>query len=107
MKRAKTVAAANAQQFVVPVSLDAWRTFAGLIDGYAIAEELGIDLGGWAAEHAQLYAASGEWQLDVLGLRLMLFVQFRADYMGGYTYHERDPIVESLLQALREKRQDG
>jgi hypothetical protein len=33
----------------------------------------------------------------------MMFYEYRADYFGGYTYHERDAVVDSLLQALSEK----
>ena len=39
----------------------------------------------------------------MLELRLMLFYQYRADYMSGYTYHERDHLVDSLLAALSEQ----
>lgn len=104
--KAKTIADAMAQAFTVPDKLDNWRKFADLIDGYKIAEELGFDLGKWGAEREKQYEASGAWNLDVLELRLMLFYQFRADYMGGYTYHERDHFVESLLAELRIKLQD-
>lgn len=103
MNRARTIADAQAQEFVVPDTLDNWRKFAGMIDGYEIAQELGLNFGEWGAECERQYADSGKWNLDVLELRLMLFYQFRADYMGGYTYHERDHLVESLLHELRTK----
>ncbi|MFO7323522.1 MAG: hypothetical protein DIU68_017470 [Chloroflexota bacterium] len=30
----------------------------------------------------------------------MLFYEFRADYWSGWTYHERDDLVDSLFLAL-------
>ena len=100
---ATTAAAANAQQFALPVDLQDWRTFAGLIDGYQIAEELGYDLRKWGSEQEQRYTQSDEWTLEILELRLMVFYEFRADYMMGYTYHERDDVVDSLLRAISRK----
>jgi len=94
-----TVAQANAQHITLP-EFKAWRRFAASIDGYAIAEELGIDYRTWYAEQEQQWQTSGAWSLDVLHLRLMLFFAFRRDYMTGYTYTEHDDIVDSLLRAL-------
>ena len=98
---ARTAAEAKAQPFEVPQDLEHWREFASLLDGYAIAQELGFDLMKWAPEQEQRYAQARQWELDTLGLRLMLFYEFRADHFTGYTYHERDETVDSLLQALR------
>ncbi len=103
--RAATAAAANAQQFVLPVRLEEWRAFARLLDGYKIAKELSFDLRDWGYAQEQRFEQSQQWDLSVLELRLMLFYQFRADYMTGYTYHERDALVDSLLRAL--SRQTG
>lgn len=100
MERATSVAAANAQDFTLPSQLGDWRSFAGLLDGYQIAEELGFKLADWAIVQEQRYEQSGQWDLNVLELRLMLFFQFRADHLAGYTYHERDDVVDSLLRAL-------
>ena len=46
MKAAKTIAEAQQQTYTVPTQFDdkTWRSFAGLINGYAIAEELGFNL---------------------------------------------------------------
>ena len=97
---AETVAEANAQTLTLPAELDSWRTFASLLDGYAIAQELGFDLKHWAPLREGRFAQTGKWNLNALELRLMLFYEFRADYMSGYTYHERDETVDSLLRAL-------
>ncbi|MDX1993938.1 MAG: hypothetical protein SF029_16240 [bacterium] len=102
-KRAETVAEAIAQVFTIPDSLDGWGGLAGLIDGYKIAQELGFELIPWGSEQEARWRQTGRWNLDVLELRLMLFYQERANYFGGYTYHERDEQVESLLNELREK----
>lgn len=97
--RANTVAQANAQHITLP-EFKAWRRFAATIDGYAIAEEIDLDHRTWYTEQEQQWQTSGEWALDVLHLRLMLFFAFRRDYMAGYTYTEHDAIVDSLLHAL-------
>jgi hypothetical protein len=102
-KRAETVAEANAQVFTVPDSIDGWRGLAVQIDGYKIAKELGFELIPWGSEQEVRWRQTGRWDLAVLEMRLMLFYQERANYFGGYTYHERDEQVESLLNELREK----
>jgi hypothetical protein len=104
MKLLRTVIDAQTQTFTLPEKFDdqMWRQFARLIDGYAIAQELGFDLRTWGETQETAYRQSGIWHLNILELRLMLFYQFRADYMGGYTYHERDGLVDSLLAALSE-----
>ena len=99
---AETVADANAQIFTLP-DLGDWRTLAMRINGYKIAEELGFDLSAWGEEQEKRYKTTGQWELDVLHLRLMLFYEYRADYFTGYTYRERDDLVDSLLRALSEK----
>jgi hypothetical protein len=93
---------AQTQPWQLPAQFDdqTWRQFASQLDGYAIAKQLGFDLISWGAAQEQHYQQHGRWELHVLELRLMLFYQFRADYMTGYTYHERDDLVESLLLAL-------
>ncbi len=104
-ERAVTKAEAEAQQFTLPLHLDDWREFAGLLDGYKIGEELGFDLIAWGHAQEQYFEQAQKWDLEVLELRLMLFYEFRADHMSGYTYHERDDLVDSLLHAL--SRQTG
>jgi hypothetical protein len=100
---ATTVAAADAQQITLPTQLGDWREFAGTLDGYKIAAELGFDLGQWSKNQEQQYEETQRWDLNVLELRLVLFYEFRADYFTGYTYHERDDLVDSLLCALSRK----
>jgi len=96
---AQTVAEANVQSFTLPALRD-WREFAGLLNGYDVAKELGFDVIEWGSQQETIYTRSGDWELNVLELRLMVFFEYRADYFTGYTYHERDDIVDSLLQAL-------
>jgi hypothetical protein len=99
---AETIAEAEAQEIQIPQKFDdrEWRQFAGLIDGYKIAKEMGIDFHRWGYERQQKYEQTGRWDLNLLELRVMLFYQYRADYMSGWTYHERDHLVDSLLQVL-------
>lgn len=97
---AETIAEANAQVFVLPPRLEDWRPFALLIDGYKIAEEIGISLGDWIQEKQRHFEQTGQWDLNVLELRIMLFQKQRSDYWAGYTYHEQDAAVDSLLRAL-------
>lgn len=99
---AETVAEAQAQTYTLPESLEGCRQFAALVDGYKIAEELGHDFRVWPTEQEDLYHQTGQWNLNILELRLMLFFEFRADYMSGYTYHELDDLVDSLLLKLSE-----
>lgn len=96
---AQTIAQAEAQSFALP-EFSRWREFAGLLDGYKIAEEMGGNLRDWGAKQEAVYLRTGSWALTVLELRLMLFYEFRADYFTGYDYTERDEIVDSLLSAL-------
>jgi len=106
VKRATTIAEANQQQLTIPNSLaDNWRRFAGLIDGYAIAEELGAETTRWTVDVVQKAMKQGGFAPDVgiLDLRLMLFFAYRADYFNGYTYTELNPEVDFILQALSER----
>ncbi|MEO1289458.1 MAG: hypothetical protein AAFV93_16970, partial [Chloroflexota bacterium] len=48
----------------------------------------------------EIWQETGDWELDVLHLRLVLFFAFRSDYMSGYTYTEHDEIVDSILNEL-------
>lgn len=97
---AETIAEANAQLYTLPARLDDWRRFALLIDGYKIAEELGISLGDWVQEKQRHFDQTGQWDLNVLELRIMVFQKQRSDYWAGYTYHEQDEAVDSLLRAI-------
>ena len=101
IKSAKTPAEAEAQVFSLPAQLKDWRKCAVLIDGYAIAQELGFELMPWGAKKAKAWQSSASWDLNnLLELRLMLFWTFRADYWSGYTYHEHDDMADSLLRAI-------
>lgn len=100
--RATTIAEAEAQRFDLP-TFKAWRQFAGMMDGYRIAEELDLDYHTWYPARKQHWETTGHWDLEPLYLRLMLFFAFRADYMSGYTYTEQDEIVDSLLHELSQQ----
>jgi hypothetical protein len=102
MKAAKTIAEAQQQTYTVPTQFDdkTWRSFAGLINGYAIAEELGFNLIEWGNAQVAAHKTGDKWTLTELELRLLLFYAYRADYMSGYTYHEQDELVDELLAAL-------
>jgi hypothetical protein len=99
---AETVAEAEAQEARPPDAFDdlAWRRFAGTLDGYKIAAELGLDLFAWGAAQAEASGRSGAWGLDVLELRLALFYLLRRDHLSGVTYHELDDLVDGALAAL-------
>lgn len=96
---ALNVAQAEAQTLVLPAFKD-WRRFAGSLNGYRIADELGIDLWAWSAEKRKHWEQTGQWALGVLSLRLVLFATFRYDYMTGYIYTEQDEYADSILQEL-------
>jgi hypothetical protein len=101
-QQAETVVEAEAQQFTLPRFKD-WRSFAGLMNGYSIATELGLDFHAWAGTQIGHWEETGAWNLDVLHLRLMLFYAFRADHMTGYTYTEHDDMADSLLHELSQQ----
>ncbi|MCC6801845.1 MAG: hypothetical protein IT319_03085 [Anaerolineae bacterium] len=97
---ARTKAEAEAQAFSLPARLDDWRRCAVLLNGYEVAKDMGFDLMRWGDEQFKAWRATGTWNLDVLELRLMLFMAFRASYWSGYTYHEHDEMADSLLRAI-------
>src|SRR4051794_3166974 len=96
---AESVVEAKAQTLCLPPTFDdqAWRRFAGTLDGYKIAAELGLDLFAWGSAQEAAFRRVGAWELDTLELRLVLFYLLRRDYMTGYTYHELDDIVDGVL----------
>lgn len=97
---AKTRAEAEQQSFILPPHFNQnWVYFASLIDGYAITEEMGIEWRTWYQEQHDHYRQTSTWDLDILGLRLMLFFEYRADHFSGVEDMNRD-IVESLLKAF-------
>ena len=99
--KAETVAEATNQDFVMPSAFDrTWQSFAQQINGYAIAEELGLDFHEWGEGCLKQYNETGQWDLNILELRLMLFYLQRSLYHTGWTYDEYDNEVDSLLLAL-------
>lgn len=81
---ASTVAKANAQGFEPPRFFDEqWRECAQTIDGYAIAEELGLELTEWGSINLELVSRGGRTGLNFLELRLVLFFLQRSDYFSG------------------------
>jgi hypothetical protein len=99
---ADTIAEAEAQRITIP-KFEYWRDLARLMNGYKIAEELGLDFHAWGAAQEKNWERTQQWNLDVLHLRLMLFYIWRADYMTGWTYTEHDHFADSLLQELSKK----
>ena len=97
-----TVAEALAQDFTLP-EFGEWRTYASSLNGYKIAEELGLEFTTWTVDQMTCWKDTNHWDLDVLQLRLMLFYTLRLDYWTGYTYTEQDGTVDSLLQAISQK----
>lgn len=76
IETARSVTDAEAQRLEVP-ALDRWFEFAHTLDGYRIAEELGIDIAELARQMRSEYADSGRWLGTRLELRVMLFSRAR------------------------------
>jgi hypothetical protein len=104
-ERAQTRAEAEAQAFTLPARYDGWIEFAHLIDGYAVARDMGLgDLREWAQEPFREYEESNQWKVDtVLELRLLLFYKARQLRFSYELEFQTFPIVHSLLKALAEK----
>ncbi|HEX7005405.1 MAG TPA: hypothetical protein VF168_14570 [Trueperaceae bacterium] len=84
-KTAATLAAAEAQHLAVPHP-DRWFEFAHELDGYAIAEELGVDLSRTCSRLMDEHGATGRWARSLLELRLVLFFLARASrFTAGLT----------------------
>lgn len=97
---AETIAEAEAQPLTLPALQD-WREFALLLDGYMIANEMGIDYVQWSAEQDERYEQTGIWNLSVLELRLMLFYACRQERwtsLPGDWYYSK--MADSLLRAI-------
>jgi hypothetical protein len=101
---AASVKDAMSQVLVLPERLQDWRHFACLINGYAIAKELGQDPQEFT-RNTRAIVESIECcdQLDLLDLRLMLFFECRIDHFSGWTNHERDEAADRLLRAIARK----
>ena len=98
---AKTILDANSQQYIPGEDLHVW---AKNLDGYEIAKELGFDLKDWGAAQEENFHKTGTWNLNELEVRLMLFYIGRWLHFSGYTYREKDDVIESLLILLRQFR---
>ena len=101
--RARTVAEANAQQYAFPPETR-WNEFAHLIDGNAILAELDLNPWDYWPTQVDLYEANGNWDhLDILGLRLTLFMTERS-LRNFLDWDPRpDEIARSLMHALGER----
>ncbi len=93
---AETVAEAEAQTLVLPKFED-WRQFALLLDGYMIAEELGLSFHEWGAQREQHWEETGRWDLDVMQLRVMMFYCCRREYWTDWYGNQHDQLADSLL----------
>lgn len=95
----ESVAAAEAQVLVVPIpTLERWVELAHTLNGYALAEELGVDLGELSHRLRSGYWATGEWVGTLLELRMVLFHEARAiRFVGGL---DEDPEYSAEVAAL-------
>ncbi len=102
---AKTRAEAEAQDFTLPARYDDWGRFASLIDGYAIAEEMGLGkLTDWVRPQIRVFEQTGEWPVEtVMELRLLLFFKGRQGHFYGEPEHETFKVVHSLLKAISQR----
>jgi len=106
---AQTVAQANAQEtkftnYELNVETSIWLSYAYTLDGYFIADEMGIDLLDWGGEKIHTYRVSKEWQLSLLELRLLLFLfgQLAENYFGETI--DIFEIVHSILTEIHNRK---
>ncbi len=77
-----SVAEAEAQVLHVPSPLlEEWFDFAQSLNGYAVAEELGVDLGALSERLWSDYRITGRWSGTWLELRMVLFHEARSVHM--------------------------
>jgi protein-S-isoprenylcysteine O-methyltransferase Ste14 len=102
---AKTRAEAEAQQFSLPARYEDWGRFASLIDGYAIAEEMGLGkLTDWVRPQMRAFEQTGAWSVEtVMELRLLVFFKGRQGHFYGEAEHETFKVVHSLLKAIAQR----
>jgi hypothetical protein len=64
-----------------------WYDFARLVNGYALAEEVAIDLKKWGRQQHLHWRETGKWHLPISALLMMLFYFWRRQHMtGGITF---------------------
>lgn len=100
---AGTVDEANAQTLVVPAPCASeWFEFAHLLDGYAVAEQLGTDLADLANTQEATHRATSAWPGSLLELRLALFFQARALRFahGLEESPDHQALIANLLNAI-------
>jgi len=95
----ESVATAGAQSLVVPAPMvERWFDFAHTLNGYALAEELGVDLGAMSERLWSGYRETGRWAGTLLELRMVLFHAARAiRFVGGL---DEDPRYLADIAAL-------
>jgi predicted nuclease of predicted toxin-antitoxin system len=90
----------------IPTNLDvpqykAWKPFAMAFDGESMCRQMGIRPTAWYAQQMKNYKQTGAWNLSLLELRLMLYLEAnKVKYNGGVENRER---VESLLTEIRKQ----
>jgi hypothetical protein len=84
---ARTIAEAETQAWSLPSSYDGWREFALLIDGYAIATEMGSSAASLAEIAEATLAETGDVELTVLQARVVIFFEQRRDRHNGCPNH--------------------
>ncbi len=103
-----TVAEANAQTLDVP-EYEGWFAFAHLLNGYDVADELGLELSELSREKAATYDRTRVWEGTLLELRMTLFFEARALRMAGAPGYDpnSDPeyreYIQGLLGAIKRK----
>jgi hypothetical protein len=105
---AETLEEANAQMLTIPI-FEGWFRFAHTLSGYNIFARLrrADSIGDLRHKHTRTYYETGRWEGSLLELRLVLFMEARAQRHGAYPgYHpDEDPkfraMMTDLLDAIR------
>ncbi len=94
---ARLMSEANSMDLKQP-RYDEWKQFAALLDGEKVCREMGIRPTAWYAQQLRNFKKAGVWNLSLLELRLMLYLEAnKAKYNGGVENRAR---VESLLAVI-------
>ena len=87
---------------IVP-DFEDWYDFAQTLDGYAVFASLGRadDIGALRNEHRERYRATGTFEGSLLELRIVLFVEARAQRHGATPGYDpnHDPEFRRMMTA--------
>lgn len=82
-----------------------WKSFALSFDGELMCRQMSIRPTAWYSQQMKMYKQRGEWNLSLLELRLMLYLEAnKVKYNGGVENRER---VESLLADIETAARGG